>query len=225
MANIGKNIRTLRRKNGLTQEALAQELHVTRQAVSNWENGKTEPDIDTLQAIAAALDADLMEVIYGPDHNLPREPHSYHRFQPRRVIRFAVLAALAAACMILRFTLLPSLKAQMTTAFIAFPFWTCHFVTGSLLGFSIGAMIPSGIALFADIHISKRLIRGCLLVLATVFISIQLLVLEELFCGVIRQFIFSGAYPFQAVFLWSLFTKLVWLFPGLSGFLWSLWKN
>lgn len=225
MANIGKHIRTLRRKNGLTQETLAQELHVTRQAVSNWETGKTEPDLDTLQAIAAALDADLMEIIYGPGHNLPPEPRSYQRFQPRRVIRFAVLAALAAACMLLQLTLLPSLKAQMTTAFIAYPFWSCHFITGSFLGFSIGAMIPSGIALFADIHIPKQKLRAFLLALALILALLQLLIFEEVLWGTIRQSLFSGAFPFQTIFLWTLFTDRVWLLPGLSGFLWSLWQN
>ena len=36
---IGKNIRRLRTEKGMTQEELAQQLHVTRQAVSLWETG------------------------------------------------------------------------------------------------------------------------------------------------------------------------------------------
>ena len=39
MRDIGKNIRTLREKKGMTQEELAQALFVTRQTVSNYETG------------------------------------------------------------------------------------------------------------------------------------------------------------------------------------------
>lgn len=35
---VGKNIKQFREQKGLSQEQLAEQLHVTRQAVSNWEN-------------------------------------------------------------------------------------------------------------------------------------------------------------------------------------------
>ena len=45
---IGRKIRTLRNAKGITQEKLAQELNVTPQAVSRWENGQALPDIALL---------------------------------------------------------------------------------------------------------------------------------------------------------------------------------
>lgn len=47
---------------GLTQQAVAEKLHVTRQAVSSWENGKSYPDIPSLIAISDfyALSLDYM---------------------------------------------------------------------------------------------------------------------------------------------------------------------
>ena len=42
----------LRRSLGLSQEEFAQQLFVTRQAVSRWETGETTPGIDTLKRIA-----------------------------------------------------------------------------------------------------------------------------------------------------------------------------
>ena len=45
MREIGKNIRDLRQRCQLTQEELAQKLHVTRQTVSNYEMGKSRPDV------------------------------------------------------------------------------------------------------------------------------------------------------------------------------------
>ncbi len=53
---IGDNIKRFRRVKNMTQEELSQKISVTRQAVSNWECGKTEPDIETIHALAAAFD-------------------------------------------------------------------------------------------------------------------------------------------------------------------------
>lgn len=66
MNAVGKNLKQLRQREKLTQDALAERLHVTRQAVSSWETGKTQPDIETLTALAEALHADVRELIYGP---------------------------------------------------------------------------------------------------------------------------------------------------------------
>ena len=47
----GKQIRHLRTQSGMTQEELAGELNVTRQALSNWERDVSEPDLNTLKKI------------------------------------------------------------------------------------------------------------------------------------------------------------------------------
>lgn len=65
MRDIGKNIKALREKKGMTQEALAEALFVTRQTVSNYENGRSRPDLDMLVKIADVLDADVNQVLYG----------------------------------------------------------------------------------------------------------------------------------------------------------------
>ena len=65
MANVGKNIRILRTKKGMTQDELAEKLFVSRQTVSNYENGKSNPDIDMLMKIAEFLDTDANALIYG----------------------------------------------------------------------------------------------------------------------------------------------------------------
>ncbi len=65
MSKVSKNLKKIRTEKNLTQEALAEKIHVTRQAVSNWETGKTKPDIDLLLTIAEALDVQVEELIYG----------------------------------------------------------------------------------------------------------------------------------------------------------------
>ena len=63
MASVGKHIRRLRTAKALTQEQLAEKLFVTRQTVSAWETGKAQPDLETLERIAQALETEVTEVI------------------------------------------------------------------------------------------------------------------------------------------------------------------
>ena len=63
---IGGNLKQLRMAQGLTQDQLAEKLHVTRQAVSNWERNVSHPDLDQLEAIAAALGVEVTTLLYGP---------------------------------------------------------------------------------------------------------------------------------------------------------------
>lgn len=62
---IGENIKKLRVQMNITQDALAETLNVTRQAVSKWENNNGEPDLGMLQRIAEALNTTLEELLYG----------------------------------------------------------------------------------------------------------------------------------------------------------------
>ncbi len=46
-------LRTLRKRKGLSQQALGQRLGVSQTSIYKWENGQAEPDMDTLRQIAA----------------------------------------------------------------------------------------------------------------------------------------------------------------------------
>lgn len=65
MAQIAKNIKKQRMSNGMTQEELAKRLYVTRQTISNYENGKSNPDIETLRQMAQVMDTDIELFLYG----------------------------------------------------------------------------------------------------------------------------------------------------------------
>ena len=45
--NFSKNLQSLRKEAGLSQEELAEQLHLSRQAISKWESGQSLPDIGT----------------------------------------------------------------------------------------------------------------------------------------------------------------------------------
>lgn len=53
--NLSEKIQLCRKRAGLSQEALAEKLNVSRQAVSKWETGAAEPELSKLRALAAAF--------------------------------------------------------------------------------------------------------------------------------------------------------------------------
>ena len=59
MTTFPSNLKRLRKAKNITQDTVAQALHVTRQTVSGWETGRTQPDLDTLSALARVLEADI----------------------------------------------------------------------------------------------------------------------------------------------------------------------
>ena len=67
MNKVSTTIKRLRQDKGLNQEQLAEQLYVTRQAVSNWETGKTQPDIETLTKIAEFFNVSVEYLIYGKE--------------------------------------------------------------------------------------------------------------------------------------------------------------
>lgn len=63
MNNIKENIKKLRKTKGLTQEQLAQQLYVTRQLISKWEQGKSLPDIENLKKLASIFEVPLSDLL------------------------------------------------------------------------------------------------------------------------------------------------------------------
>ena len=67
---IGTHLRQLRLERGMTQEEVAQQLGITRQALSSYESGRTRPDIDMLLRLSQVYGTDLDGVIYGEAQSL-----------------------------------------------------------------------------------------------------------------------------------------------------------
>ncbi|MBQ4507170.1 MAG: helix-turn-helix transcriptional regulator [Firmicutes bacterium] len=62
---LGKRINEIRKDHGLTQEGLAEICSVTRQTISNWENGKSYPDLEILVLISDTFDVSLDALLKG----------------------------------------------------------------------------------------------------------------------------------------------------------------
>jgi transcriptional regulator with XRE-family HTH domain len=63
----GAVIRRLRENKRITQEELADTIHVSSKAVSKWETGHGLPDISLLEPLARALDISVIELLSGED--------------------------------------------------------------------------------------------------------------------------------------------------------------
>ena len=62
---LGKQIKKYRNYMGLSQDALAEKIFVTRQSISNWENDKTYPDINSLIRLSETFDISVDALIKG----------------------------------------------------------------------------------------------------------------------------------------------------------------
>ena len=70
-AKMGTFIKEQRMALGMTQQQLAEQLHITNKAISRWETGNAYPDIALLDDLAAALSVSVEELCRGERIALP----------------------------------------------------------------------------------------------------------------------------------------------------------
>ena len=82
--NLSEKILYCRKKAGLSQEALAEKLGVSRQAISKWETGESVPELSKLVLLARAFDVttDSRRVSRNRRHSRNRRSRPHRR--PRR---------------------------------------------------------------------------------------------------------------------------------------------
>lgn len=92
--DIGSKIKTLRLSKSMTQEQLAKALHVSAQAVSKWETGKSYPDIHSLLLLSALFDVSLDQLIKGDLETMKQEVNAADvKAMNRDGIIYAILLA------------------------------------------------------------------------------------------------------------------------------------
>ena len=60
---LGEKIYDYRKKNAMSQEALAEKLGVARQTVSNWETGETSPNPEQLKQLSQLFNVSIDELL------------------------------------------------------------------------------------------------------------------------------------------------------------------
>ena len=89
--DLGKKIMTMRNEKNLSQEQLAEKLNVTRQTISNWENGKFYPDIDSLVNLSKFFSVSLDVLLSYDDKVLDYLKDSTDIVKSNKNILYAVL--------------------------------------------------------------------------------------------------------------------------------------
>ena len=59
-------LKNLREKNNLTQEQMAQRVNITRQAISRWDTGETQPDTQMLKVLSKEFDVSINTLLGSP---------------------------------------------------------------------------------------------------------------------------------------------------------------
>lgn len=88
---LGARIRTLRKERGLSQEALAQALEVSRQAVTKWEDGSSLPSTANLFALSGFFGVPLAELTGTPDGNAPASISEKTRDKRTKTLRMGAV--------------------------------------------------------------------------------------------------------------------------------------
>ena len=110
---LGGQIKRYRIRLGLSQEELADRIFVTRQSVSNWENGRTYPDLQSLLRLSDLFGLSLDELIKGDLETMKEE---INKLEIQKMNRWGGILAL----LMLTLMLLPAplLKLLDTAGFL-----------------------------------------------------------------------------------------------------------
>lgn len=159
MANISKNIKKLRTSAKITQQELAEQLNVTRQAVSSWEQGKNQPDIQTIEALAKVLDVSIEEVIYGSKEV---------RNKKRLTLRMVVMLVICVLSFWVLIVVSKEIAYWVRTHYSPWPNFVLICVFHPICYMLIGSTFMSVVSFFTNVHVKNNKLRKRLIVIGVV---------------------------------------------------------
>ena len=95
--NIGKRLKDARIESGYSQEQVAEQLDVSRQTISSWENGRTFPDIVSVVSLSDIYDVSLDALIKGDEKMLEHLEESTNIVKSNKKLLFAIIANILTA--------------------------------------------------------------------------------------------------------------------------------
>jgi len=175
---LQENIKNLRRARGLSQQELADRLHVVRQTVSKWEQGLSVPDAEMLMAMAEYFEVPV-DALLGtanepaeimPTDQVLAEKLSYlttelaeQNARRRRLWRWVAVAAVLAA--------LAQLPPLLLWGYSVFDLWN-KAAGGASVGIIGGADGPTAI------FITGSMIPWARIILLVIFVTLVILALR-----------------------------------------------
>ena len=133
MGDIGKNIRQQRIQKNMTQDDLAARIHATRQTVSNYETGRSRPDVDMLPLLSEALECEVEQLLKGEI-----TPRINPQERKRLLWSAGITAVLIALSCLLHGVFAPKLQERYTIPLFAnYAILLCRFLWPVALGWTI----------------------------------------------------------------------------------------
>ena len=213
MNDVAKNIKKIRTESGMTQEDLAEKMCVTRQTISNWETGKSQPDIETLTELAEVFSVDITEMIYGR-----KTINTYARFQKKYIITAIISFCVIIAVIILEFTLYPRWVEEVHRMFTSSFKLALYDYTVKPVGFlALGVFILAFLSLWVDTRLEKGIRIVILIIGICLFVLSFWQAVEVFLMFKVPQFL-PGFILFSPVHT-SIFLRMIFLLamPLLAG--------
>ena len=162
MMNFSKQLHQIRMSHQMTQADLAEQLHVSRHTVSNWENDHNLPDLEMVTRIAKIFEVSLDTLILD-DPKLNEKLIKDSKISRHQMIMAVMTTAVA---------MMSGMAA--TTLFGFFPQWLAQLIWWpyvAVLFLFCYMLSPKSVDIFADWSIwSRRLIAGGFSVLGLIFL-------------------------------------------------------
>lgn len=174
---IGRNIKRLRTACHMTQDDLANQLYVTRQNISSWENGKSAVSVEHLSALSKLFDVSIEELIYGPSPNRP-----YKKFQRKYFILIGICGILLLFMLLSRLVGLPYIRDIQSTSFLTV-YSVLYTLTLRVLSSALsGIMLCALLSLWGDLRLRPSSMRipllcGILLYSTAILLTVLVIVL------------------------------------------------
>lgn len=139
MIRFGEKLQKLRKKKGITQEQLAQELHVTRQAVSKWESDSAQPDLENIVRICTFFEVSADELLdidfLRPNEEKTEIINKVSNQSNTKLDKYGLLSIMFSLAILLLIYIITIIKPEMRTAddYRIMHIWEWEFISNNRL--------------------------------------------------------------------------------------------
>lgn len=103
---LGEKLKSLRKKENLSQEELAEKLNVTRQSISLWENNQSSPSIDNIIAISRIFSISIDELVDNQKSDEKEEKQPANKSNKRKIIIAGIAGLVIVVAVVVVFLLI-----------------------------------------------------------------------------------------------------------------------
>ena len=209
---VGKNLKKFREASGLSQKELAQHMSVTRQTVSNWERGISQPDLDSLLLLAGSFQVDVTDIIYDK-----RPQNEFELSKQHRIKRTYILSIVFFLLLLFNFFLMPWLHSYRI--FDASLYVIVHSILLPLIYANGTILVFSIISIWVDFKLSGKKLNLIATLFSSTFIFLYYLYMIISSVGQFWDFYLNDIIHASAVYNYLFFHPEIFIFPGAMLFL------